>query len=99
MRRDGEEYLSFRQRLAHEAECIMLEITQPAVNKFGRGGRSTLREIAHFGESDFQSTPCSIARDAAAVDTAADNQKIVGLVLHASSLGPPAIRAKRRVYS
>ena len=35
MRRRFQQYLTLDQRLAHQAEFIMLEIAQPAMNQFG----------------------------------------------------------------
>src|SRR3546814_18942996 len=44
MRRDAPQHLALLQRLAHQAEFIMLEVTQPAMDQLGRG-RSEERRV------------------------------------------------------
>ena len=43
VRRHGPEYFTLHQRFAHQAEFVVLEITQAAMNELGTGGRGEFR--------------------------------------------------------
>ncbi len=77
-----EQRLTFLQRLADQAELEILQIAQAAVEQLGRGRGGALRQIALFGQGDGQAAPRGVARDAAAVDAAADDEKIADRVGH-----------------
>ena len=77
MRRGGEQQFAFGERLMHEAKFIEFEIAQTAVDELRRGGRRALREIALLDEPDGEAAAGGVARDGAAVDPAADDEKIV----------------------
>ena len=55
----------------------VLEIAQPAMNELGAGRGSVGGEIVLLAEQDRETASRGIARDAGAVDAAADDQKIV----------------------
>jgi len=89
VRRDAPQYLAFLQRLAHQAEFIMLQIAQPAVDQLGRGRRGALRKVPRLQQQHPRAAPGRIARDPGAVDPAADHDDIIGRrhgVGHASGL-------------
>src|ERR1700724_1544015 len=46
VRRDAKQHFPLQQRLAHEAEPIIFEITQPAMNKLARCRRRRAGKIA-----------------------------------------------------
>jgi hypothetical protein len=80
VRHGTEQRLALDQRLAHEAELEVFEVAQPAVEELGRGRRGRAREVALLGQQDRQAPPGRVPRDAAAVDAAADDEEIAGIV-------------------
>ncbi len=76
MRRRAQQHFAFAQRLAHQAKFVMLEITQAAVNELGRRRRGTGGEIVLLDQDDAQAAAGGVARDAGAVDTAADDSEV-----------------------
>ena len=54
----------------------ILEIPQPAVEQLGRRRGGGLRQVALLRQPDLQAPPGRVARDAAAVDAAADDEKV-----------------------
>ena len=77
MRCRSQETLAFLQRLTDQFEFIIFEITQAAVNKFGRGRRGMRRQIVLFDEQYRRAAYRCIARNCRPVNTAADDEKIV----------------------
>src|SRR5436190_23879591 len=71
-----EQYFAFGQGFADEAELVIFEIAQAAVNILAGARARALREIALFAEDHPQSASSRIACDPRAVDAAADDQKI-----------------------
>ncbi len=67
------------QRLAHEAELIMFEVAQPAVDQLGRFRRGAFGKVVCFEQQHARPAPGGIARDAGAVNAAADDDDIIGL--------------------
>ncbi|MCY1325845.1 hypothetical protein D9M69_113330 [compost metagenome] len=59
----------------------MLEIAQAAMNELGGAGRGAGGEIVHFGQGDRVSAADRVARDAASVDAAADDEDVVDCLL------------------
>jgi hypothetical protein len=55
----------------------MLKITQAAMNQLRRSRRSAGREIVHLGKRYRIAPPDGVSGDAATVDPATDNKKIV----------------------
>src|SRR5581483_720889 len=74
----------------------VLEIAQAAVDQLGRGRRGRLREIALLHQQHLEAAARRVARDAGAVDAAADDEQVV--VGHAAgdyklAAGTPICRA------
>ncbi len=65
-------------------KLVVLEIAQSAVDELGRGRGRSAGQVVLFGEQHRQSASRGVARDAASVDTPADD----GNVAH------PAVRAR-----
>ncbi len=78
MGRYAQQHLAFPQRLPHEAEIIIFEIAQPAVDQPGRSRGCAAGEIVHLAEIDCEPATCGVARDAAAIDAAADDGEVEG---------------------
>jgi hypothetical protein len=76
VRRAAQQQFAFDQCLAHQAELAMLEIAQAAVNQLARGGRRVRGEVVFFAQHHAQAAAGGVARDAGAVDPAADYQHI-----------------------
>ena len=65
---------AFLQRLAHQAEVVVLEVAQAAVDQLRAGGRGVRGEVVLLAQHDREPATRSITRDARAVDTAADDE-------------------------
>jgi hypothetical protein len=76
MRRHRPQHLALLQRLTHEAELVVLEIAQAAVDQLGRGRRGAGREVILLAEIDRIAASRRFAGDAAAVDAAADDRDV-----------------------
>ena len=72
------QHLALAQRLAHQAEIVVFEIAQAAVDQPGRARRGAAREIAHLAQIDRKAAAGGVARDAAAIDAAADDGEVIG---------------------
>ncbi|MNL44704.1 hypothetical protein D3C87_1672970 [compost metagenome] len=59
----------------------MFEVAQAAVNELGGAGGRAGSEIVHFGQGDRVPTADRVARDAASVDAAADDEDVVDCLL------------------
>ena len=77
VRRGAQQHFALLQRLAHQAELVILEVAQSAVDELGAGGRGVGREIVLLAKQDGQTATRRIARDAGAVDATADDEQIV----------------------
>jgi hypothetical protein len=76
MRRDAKQDFAFRKRLAHQPELVVFEVSQPAMYKLAAGGRRGGRQVALLAEQDVDASARRIARNAATVDAAADNEEV-----------------------
>ena len=76
VRRGAQQHLAFRQRLPHQAERVVLQIAQAAMDQLGGGGRSAAGKVALFQQQHRQAAAGGIARNAAAVDAAADDGEV-----------------------
>jgi hypothetical protein len=76
MRRQAQQHLALAERRADEPQRAVFQIPQAAVNELGGCGRSAGGEIALFEKHDLQSPTGRIARNARAIDAAANNRQI-----------------------
>ncbi len=76
MRRGVQQDFPLAQRGTDQTELSLLEITQAAVNEFRRRRRGARGEIALLDQDDPKPAASGVARDAGAVDTAADDGEI-----------------------
>jgi hypothetical protein len=81
VRRALEQHLALGKRLAHQRELVVLEVAQAAVNELGAARRGVLREIVFLAQHDPVAAASQVARDARAVDAAADHEHVAGLRL------------------
>ena len=77
VRRHPQQHLALGQRLAHQPERAVLEIAQAAVDELGRGRRGARAEVVLLQQQHAQAAAGGVARDAGAVDAAADDGEIV----------------------
>ena len=77
VRRHPQQHLALGQRLAHQPERAVLEIAQAAVDELGRGRRGARAEVVLLQQQHAQAPAGGVARDAGAVDAAADDGEIV----------------------
>jgi hypothetical protein len=54
----------------------MLEVAQPAVNQLARCRRGVFAKVVLFAQHHRQAAPGGVARDAGAIDAAADHQHV-----------------------
>jgi hypothetical protein len=76
MRRHAQHHFPFEKCLPHQPQPSLFEVSQPAMDQFGRGGRRSRREIVLLDQQNAQATPCGVAGNAGAVDAATDNSEI-----------------------
>ncbi len=76
VRRGAKKHFALRQRLGDEAEFVVFEIAQAAVDQLGAPRRRMRRQIVFFDQQYLQAASRRVARDARAVDAAADDGKI-----------------------
>ena len=76
MRRHPQQNFTLAQRRVHEAERAVLQIAQAAMDQLRRRRRRAGRKVVLLDQHDLQPAPGSVARDAGAVDAAADDSEI-----------------------
>ena len=76
VRRDPPNRLAFQQGLAHQPELPVFEVAQPAMHQLGGGGRGRGGQVIGLAQIDRPAPPDGVARDAAAVDAAADDGEV-----------------------
>ena len=64
MRRGAQQHLAFLQPFAHEAELVLLEIAQAAVDQLGAGGGGVGGKIVLLAQQHGQATAGGVAGDA-----------------------------------
>src|SRR3954463_6724835 len=74
--RGTQQQLTFRERLPHQAERVMLQITQAAVDQLGGSRRGATGQIALLEQENGKATACRVAGNPAAVDAAADDREV-----------------------
>jgi hypothetical protein len=76
MRRHAQQHLALGERLAHQTQCAVLQITQSAMDELaGSRGRAGT-EVVHLDQQHAQATARRIAREAHPVDAAADDSEV-----------------------
>ena len=68
--------LTLDQRLAHQAELVIFQIAQPAMDQLAGAGGRPLGQIVLFAQHHRQAAPGRVAGHAGAVDAAADHEKV-----------------------
>ena len=93
--RAGEQHLPLGERFAHQAELVVLQIAQAAVDQLAARLRGARGEVVALGQQHAEAASGGIARDCGAVDAAADDKEVVaglhGLVCR-SRFGAQAAR-------
>ena len=74
----AKQHLALDQRLADQAELVIFEIAQPAMDQLGAGRGGGAREIVLLDQQDAEAAARGIAGDPGTVDAAADDQQIDG---------------------
>ena len=86
VRRHAQQHLALLQCLAHQAEFVIFEVPQPAVDQLGRGRRGVLGQVVFFTQDHRQATAHGITGDTDAVDAASDHQQITVQMRRVSEL-------------
>jgi hypothetical protein len=69
--------LPLGERFGNQPELVVLEVAQPAVNELRAVRRGMRCEVVLLDQDDAQPAAGSVARDACAVDPAADDGEVV----------------------
>ena len=88
---EAEQPLAFGQRLVDEAELLLLEVAQAAVDELGGARRRAGGEVAPLDEGRPQPPPGGVEGDAGAGDPAADDEQVEGLRAEALEVPAPAV--------
>lgn len=80
VRGDLPKHLALEQRLADQAEFVILEIAKATVDELARPRRCAAGEIVHFAKKHGIAAACGVAGDAAAVNASADDCEVENLV-------------------
>jgi hypothetical protein len=72
----AEQQLALGQRLAHQAELVVLQVAQAAVDQLGGRRRGVARQVVLLAQQHGQATAGQVARDAGTVDAAAHHQHV-----------------------
>ena len=94
VRRRAQQDLALDQRLAHQTELVVLQITQTAVDQLAAGRGGVAREVVLLAQQDGQPATHGVARDARAVDSAADDQEVDRLIHRQSEAPDPRCSAR-----
>ena len=78
MRCGGEHHLALLQRFPHQAEVVVFEVAQSAVDQLGAGRGRVRRQVVLLAEHRAQAASRRISRDTCAIDTAADDEHVAG---------------------
>jgi hypothetical protein len=78
MRGVAKQHLALDQRLAHQAEFVIFEIAQSAVDQLGAGRGGSARQVVLLDQQDAEAAADGIACDTGTVDATADDQEIDG---------------------
>src|SRR5579859_633500 len=84
MGRDPPQDFPLDQRLAHQTKLVIFEIAQSAMHELGRPGRRPTSQVIHFAEKNRITPTGGVARDAAAVDAASNDQEVENPIQGAS---------------
>src|SRR5215471_19846972 len=82
VRRGVQQHLALSQRLRNQAELVVLEVAKSAVDQLGAPRRRVRGEVVLLDEQHLKAASRSVARDAGAIDAAADDQEVVGKLAH-----------------
>jgi hypothetical protein len=93
--REFEQDFPLDQRFADKAEFEMLEISEAAVNKLGRGRRSRAAQVTLFDKHNREAASLCIAGDAAPVYTPANDGEIMDAILQAWTSHVPSLRCSQ----
>ena len=80
-----QQHLALGQRLAHQRELVVLEVAQAAVDQLGRRRRGVRREVVLLAQHHAAAAAGEVARDAGAVDAAADDQHVAAATVGAGA--------------
>src|SRR5699024_4933747 len=77
MRRDAPEYFAFPQRLAYQAELVILQIAQTAMDQLGAGRGGVTGQVGLFAQQYAQTTTGRVTGDAGTIDAATDDDEVI----------------------
>ena len=76
MRCGSQQNFALDQRFAHQAELVIFEIAQAAMDQFAGTRRRALGQIVLLAQDDRETAARSVPGDAGAVDAAANDEQI-----------------------
>src|SRR5262245_12183576 len=76
MRRHLQQHFALDQRFAHQAELVVFQVAQPAMDQLGAGGGGGAGEVRLLGKHDLEPSARGVTGDAGAIDAAAHHEQI-----------------------
>ena len=73
----GQQHFAFGQGFAYQAELVVLQVAQAAVDQLAAGRGGVLCQIVLFAKEHRQAASGGIGRDAHAIDATADHRQVV----------------------
>ena len=99
MRRGAQQHFTLGQGLPHQAELEVFQVAQAAMNQLGGRRRRVRGQVVLLAQGHAQAAPGRVARDAGAVDAAADHQHVAIDILTAPAGARwPRPRARRPFF-
>ena len=76
----AQQHLALDERLAHQAELVIFEVAQAAMDELGAGRGGGAGEVGLLDQQHLEAAAGGVAGDAGTVDAAADDQEIDDVV-------------------
>ncbi len=75
----GQQHFTLGQRFTYQAELVVLQVAQAAMDQFAAGRRGVLGKVVLFAEKYLEATPGGVGSNAHAIDAAADHGEVIAV--------------------
>ena len=97
VRREAHQQLALADAFEHEAELVVLQVAQPAVDQLARLAAGAAGEVAHVDRDDAKPPACRVERDAGAGRAEADDEDVDLAVGGVGDRGGAVVQGERTV--